>query len=542
MPAAYSLSAHGSADVSTDDRRHKDNSHKESWSIGELNRLLGVAARLPDGELHPATAIDNMLARHWWPAFLLLMMDAEQGHSAVLAADHTAYDRAAGRFICGPLVFALHPFTISALNRLPATDIAPRRLLPWRLDPAVDSKKRVTHMLFRAYRTLLYRAGLPHVTDNLFSRLRVTAARHHGLLDHLAFDSTFRPREGKPSFPRAKDRRRRAIELPADTAHLKATRRRNQWRELLPDVRILTNDSPRSLHRFLEERYLPVHPMKPGPKSEYRSVVRRLGWFAGHDVIVDELSDDLIERFMVWRRGQVQAITVNGDRATLLALWREAWRKKLIDMLPRDIRKLKVPKRLPVAWTTEEVSRLLTAAAQEPGLVGVIPARLFWPALMLLVYDSGLRIGAIRQLHALDLDAGGFVSARAETQKQLTEQAFSLHADTLAALAMLPAEREMLLPIPWTDKAPINRRLRRILGRAGLPSTSRDLFHKLRRTHGTRVCDRFGDEVARRQLGHSTVALTRASYIDPRQLHRQTNVAESIERPAWNPPDQDLVS
>ena len=79
----------------------------------------------------------------------------------------------------------------------------------------------------------------------------------------------------------------------------------------------------------------------------------------------------------------------------------------------------------------------------------------------------------------------------------------------------------------------LERRYRKILKRAGLPSGARDLFHKIRRTNATYTADSAGEEAAQKQLGHSHIGLTRKSYIDPRLLKRDQN-ADALPRPTWS--------
>ncbi len=105
------------------------------WSIAELNRLLGIARKLPDELLHPSSATDGIVARVWWPAFINVQLETRRGISSVLGLAPGDFDRGAGRLACGRLILSLHPLTVEALSLLP-TDSGqqPAQLLPWRLD------------------------------------------------------------------------------------------------------------------------------------------------------------------------------------------------------------------------------------------------------------------------------------------------------------------------------------------------------------------------------------------------------------------------
>jgi hypothetical protein len=67
---------------------------------------------------------------------------------------------------------------------------------------------------------------------------------------------------------------------------------------------------------------------------------------------------------------------------------------------------------------------------------------------------------------------------------------------------------------------------------AGLPHGQYDLFHKLRRTNATAVCEAAGEEATMRQLGHSSMSVTRR-YIDTSKLSAP-RIVDSMRRPEWH--------
>jgi integrase len=302
---------------------------------------------------------------------------------------------------------------------------------------------------------------------------------------------------------------------------------------------ILTSISPHTLMRFFEERYRPLRLADAVDSSAkaHHSSIRKLNEFAGHEVTLHELSDDLLQAFMAARIGAgTAARTVNGDRAKLLALWRFARRKKLVTTEPLDVDKIRPPKRIPRAWSVEELGRILDAAAATPGQICGIPKRTFFPALVLTLYEAGLRLSAALSLLVEHLDPRGFLFVPAELQKQGADQVFQLHPETLAAIrATEPADRKMLFPSS-TDRKTLWKALRDILKRAGLPHGSRDMFHRFRRTSASHVAAALGTDAAVRHLGHSGVGVTRV-YLDPTQI---PSVAASavLPRPAWRRPPQ----
>src|SRR6185312_12388137 len=116
--------------------------------------------------------------------------------------------------------------------------------------------------------------------------------------------------------------------------------------------------------------------------------------------------------------------------------------------------KLKEPRRIPQAWTIGQFSKLVETAylgewlapTMTAGLIEGVPARLWWTGLLLIAYDSGVRIGALLQLRCDDVDLeSGRLFVRAETQKQNADQAFTLDPSTATLLKQFAdVPRELL--------------------------------------------------------------------------------------------------
>lgn len=495
------------------------------WSVWELERLFASARSLKG-------LVGELPAAGWWGALLAVLLETQLTIAEVLALPRTAYDRHSGRLHAGTCTYQLHPRAVAQLEAIRFHN--QEKLIPW----PFDNGQAPFHMLLRRYRELLHRVDLAPVTGNLFRRLQLTARLCPGVLGQLNLERKV-PLQLEPlKFPRRRDLVVQQRRSDADAAPQK---RRKLKQESLPTHYRISIRSPRTLREFFEASYRPqrLADAAAGTVEQYREVIAFLSDFLACDATVDCLSDDLLERFMAHRKelGRSNS-TLNRYRCYLLALWRHAWRKKLVAELPRDVFKYNVPKRLPEAWSTAEVSRLLAAAAETPGSLCGIPAGPYWVALILTLYDTGLRITALMSARCEQLSAEGWLSIPAEDQKQDADQAFRLHPDTLAAIRVTrPESRELLFPFPYSleQRHPIRERYREILKRAGLACGRRDLFHKLRRTSATAVCDAFDEVTASRHLGHSSLEVTRR-YIDPRQLTRKQTAAEVITRPALDAP------
>jgi integrase len=506
------------------------------WTLAELHLLLGAARTMPG-------LVDALPAYHWWPCLIILVLNTGRMPNNLLNLSPAAYDRKRGTLAAGPFVFALHPLAIEALERMHRADAT--RLLPWPLDPG----GRVLHMLYREFKRLLWRAGLPIASGNLFDRLRVTALAMPGLLDRVNLQLPFTPREGEPEFTRARSKRnaaRRAAELPTEPSPRAAglppepsPRAAGNLPPITPPVAVYLLsplDPKRTLLHFFETNYLPFRlaAASRGAAEDHRRAIRRLNDFTGCETVVDQLSDNLIQEFMAWllARG-LSPFAVNRYRSCLLALWSYAWRKHWVETQPRDVDKARTPKLLPRAWTVEQFGRLLTAAAETPGSVQGVPARHWWPAVLLVAFDTGARVGAILQLRCQDFDAAtGFVTLRAETQKQNADQIIRLHPETVAAIRRTnPEWRDQLFPA-FASKNYLIRKLREILGRAGLPSGRKDLWHRFRRTTATLMVNAVGKAATSQQLGHSDMKLLDNHYLDQTQVNR-VHACDVIPRPTW---------
>ncbi len=292
-----------------------------------------------------------------------------------------------------------------------------------------------------------------------------------------------------------------------------------------------------TVRAFYEERYRPIRHCRASAETirKYRTTLNLLDRFSLCDCTIAALSDDFVEEFMAWLLPGRVPKTVNVQRGNLLAIWRHAWRKGEIAELPRDVMEIDEPKQIAEAWSTDELTKMLRAAAVIGGDICGIPAHLYWPALILTLYDTGLRIGALMATPVSAFNAPDrwlFVSH--ERQKHRADQVIRLHPDTVAAiLKTAPPGRELLFPWRWGEwdrHRLLRAELRVILKLAGLPTESSDMFHKFRKTNATYFADATNEREAQRQLGHSSVSVTRR-YLDQRKMRNVVHAADVITRP-----------
>lgn len=305
-----------------------------------------------------------------------------------------------------------------------------------------------------------------------------------------------------------------------------------------------------TLWEFFDRRYRPDRLVgrKPASIEQYRIALEHLRRAAGGDPPLAAFArppgqdgpagDELIALTMqrVLDRGDSRA-TANKVRAHLLAVWRYACQLELVDRLPR-VGKIREFRRSPRAYLVGDVTRLLEAAESEDWSIEGIPARYWWQALLLLLYDTGLRITAALSLEWAQYDADSLaIVVAAETQKHGSDQYLAVSRQTGDAIARTGGARRWLFPWPYdlgTASWPIlGKHFARIAGRAGVKLSRGKKFHPFRASTASYLERQGGN--ATLQLGHSTRQVTERSYLDPRIVKPPRQV-DLLPRPSLPSP------
>lgn len=474
-------------------------------TVGDLERILAAGRSMPE-------ILDGIPGGKWWPALVLTIVNAADFASTILELPLSAYDRDKGILHIGRKKIRLHAHTANALESLRRYERD--RLFPW----PKDNRCRPYYMLYHDYQEVLHRAGLPPMQKRPLMKLRTLGERYPEILDCIDPTRPHQPVLGKPERNRKRKPKRR--------------RPTNRHR-----VYLIADDSPDALKNYFAETYQPLKLINCSKRSieRYQGVIKGFSEFLGCDANLSHLTDDRVGQYSAWMAGRdYEPTTINTHLRHLLSLWRHAWKKRRVDELPRDVDFLKEPKHIPEAWSTEEMARLLEAARHADGEMFGIPANQWFGALLLVMYDTGARLGSLLLLRTDDFSLeSGEVLLRAETQKQSADQYFRVHPETLEAVrAINPQLREFVWNYPQynRNRMIIYRALDRILNAAGLPTTARDKFHKVRRTSATVLADQLGEHEASKHLGHSSIEVTRR-YLDPSKIRRRVNAADVMVRP-----------
>lgn len=263
--------------------------------------------------------------------------------------------------------------------------------------------------------------------------------------------------------------------------------------------------------------YFPINVRinKEATKKQYRFALRDFKQHLGHDPRPEDLTDDAVTGMM---RGMIdrglKPETVNERRGRIRALWEWMARKRMVPEFP-FLQRVKEPKRIPLAWSRDELARLFEACRNAPGKManGVLVAD-WWVALHLVLWDTGARIGEIIacQWDWLDMQTGQMVVPAEVRKGGDRDMAYRLHASTRAVLTRIRPLHHKLI-FGEVDEQNLYYEYRKLKKRAGLPLGAKHGFHKMRRTVASWLQE--AGYNASDVLKHSSPDLTRNSYLDP---------------------------
>lgn len=300
-----------------------------------------------------------------------------------------------------------------------------------------------------------------------------------------------------------------------------------------------------SVFRFWREFYVPKRMIGTADSSvaTQRHNIRALAKFLGRPPMLSDLNDDTITEFISWNVSSgLSHATANTRRATLLAIWRYAVKRGLLSAAPRDVEKVKELRRLPEAWTMEELGSIIETARRKKRKKSGLPCPvgMWWEAFILVAYDTGLRLRAMLGIKRSGWNAERReITATAEVQKHKVQQTFVVSEQAAEAVNRVLANWQTVNDDDTTlfhwpiGVDQLHRQYKDILLSAGVYRGPKDGFHKLRRTSASHLAKALGMEAACRQLGHSSVQMTHR-YVDPRMMGDH-NAAQHLPRPILPP-------
>jgi integrase len=291
------------------------------------------------------------------------------------------------------------------------------------------------------------------------------------------------------------------------------------WNPDADGNKVSLSDAEGTLWHICTAQYFPrnVRITKQTTRNQYEFALRHFKEFLGHDATVDDLTDDncagTMKRMM--DKG-LAAETINGSVGCVKALWTWLAKRRLTPDFP-TFQNLKEPKRVPRAWSREELGRLIAACRAVAGNVApLVLAADWWTALHLVIWDTSERIGAVLAIRKewLNWQTGDLLIPAESRKGGERDMQYKLHPETLKALERITnSGSDLLFYWPRGRNDSLYYRYKRIRIAAGLPTDRKSAFHRVRRSVASHL--HAAGHNATDALGHASADITRKSYLDP---------------------------
>jgi len=244
-----------------------------------------------------------------------------------------------------------------------------------------------------------------------------------------------------------------------------------------------------------------------------------------------DLDDMVVSKFLRWRaktphRGRiVKPASVLKDRTQLVALWNFAAKKRLAAEFPA-LAKMRISQRVPRAYTSEDVAKLIVTARRRPRNVGGKPAAWWWPTLIYTAYCTAERISALLSLRWSEVDLEECrVTFLADTRKGHTRDIVREITPDLAKMMLPYRGRPDELVWHWDrNRNSIWTSLQLLCGRAGVRYRG---FHGFRKAAASYTALKHGRAAATALLDHSNPRLAEL-YVDPSICPPERTSVESL--------------
>jgi integrase len=257
----------------------------------------------------------------------------------------------------------------------------------------------------------------------------------------------------------------------------------------------------------LLEMYRVRHPLADSSLYQMRRTVALLDGYLRRPATVEDLTPDTISRWIMALEGTHSQTSVHGHRAKLLILWRFAARHRFAqEPDTREIRRAPRPEPDPVAWTKEQVERIVAVCRS---LDVRVCGRLVGPWLVVLVlvaWSTGLRKSDLWRLARSDVGPAGIVTRQAKTRRLVVH---AIPDDLRRRLLDLPGEYPLRW---WGSPRHFYTVWAGVVGKAGVGA---GCLQRIRRSGATAVAAMDGTDAAREFLGHKTCDMWR-HYVDRR--------------------------
>lgn len=247
----------------------------------------------------------------------------------------------------------------------------------------------------------------------------------------------------------------------------------------------------------------------------YGCTIRAFGRWLQYEPTVDDLTDLTLARYLDHRAATHSPYTAEKERTQLCSLWRFAADRGIVTTRP-EVPPAPLPDRIPRAWTLGELAAIHRAAVATRGRVGDVPAGIWYPALVSVLWETAERIGAVLACRPGDFD-GASLHVRAEYRKGGKRDRLYRLSSRTAGLVTQARGRQFLLEWPMS-RTLLWKRYADVVARAGLGRGRHLSFHALRRSSASHYAALGGDPV--QLLDHSSPRITHRWYLDRRLTDR----------------------
>ncbi len=268
------------------------------------------------------------------------------------------------------------------------------------------------------------------------------------------------------------------------------------------------------------DRYLLARDVSIDYAASVRFRVSEFVSWCGSEIDISELHTDIANAWLAdLSKSGMSPWTIDGYRRSLLAPWNDAYECGDTEHPPFRLRRIKKRRLLVLAYTHEEILKLLATAATLKGRLKDGNKRSdFWQAAIHVAYSCGPRRGDLLELNSSELMPDGrlvFVQHKTGFPNPVR-----LSPDAMKFCARLKGTR--LLPWPH-GKDWFSKQFKRLRESAGV---TRGTFKWIRRSAGS-YAERDQKGSGARLLGHRNGDVFRQFYED---------MTISGERPAEAPP------
>lgn len=280
------------------------------------------------------------------------------------------------------------------------------------------------------------------------------------------------------------------------------------------------------LRTLLIDNIAPLRDLSDRTVTMYGQSIDRFRDYLGREPTLDDLDDLTMSKFLKWRastvhdkkRGLISRASLAKDSAHLCSIWGWAAKKRMHKSNGKmlefaDFKKPTAPTPRPVAYTAEDLQRLVSAARHRKGTIDGVPAAWYWTTKLMALFETGERIGAVMAIRWREADLERrTLTFLAQTRKGRRETITRAITPELAELMAAQRRSPEQLVWPWLedrDKNSIYGSLKTLCRTAGVAYHP---FHSIRKSTASYL--KKAGVSAKHQLGHASEEMAERHYYD----------------------------